>query len=71
VGEWVMYGYQRGDRRGLPGTGRRFDVRGLGALVVRDGRIHENRNDGSVGTGLRRLGQPTLPAAARAAAGGR
>ncbi|MCC2655218.1 MAG: hypothetical protein K0Q76_326 [Panacagrimonas sp.] len=59
--EWVMDGTQRGDLPGIPGTGKRFDVRGLSALVVRGGKIHENRDYWSLGTYLRQIGQRTLP----------
>lgn len=62
--EWVMHGHQRGDLPGIPGTGKRFDVRGHTAMVVRGGRIHENRDYWSLATYLRQLGHRTIPEAA-------
>lgn len=54
--EWQMYGTQSGDLPGIPGTGKTFDVRGLSALEIKDGKIHRNRDYWSLATYMRQLG---------------
>lgn len=60
--EWQMDGTLSGDLPGIPATGKRFDVKGLSALVIRGGKIHENRDYWSLATFLRQLGHKTIPA---------
>lgn len=50
------------DLPGIPATGKRFDVRELVVLVVRDGKIHDYRGYWSLGTFLRQLGHSSIPA---------
>jgi len=60
VCEWQMDGTLKGDLPGIPGTGKRFDVRGLSSLIVRNGKIVDNRDYWSLATLLRHVGHTTL-----------
>ena len=59
--EWQMYGNQSGDLPGIPGNGRAFDVPGLSAIEIKDGRIHRNRDYWSLATYLQQLGLMEKP----------
>lgn len=42
--EWVLSGTHTGDLRGIPATGRQFNVRGASIVRMQDGRIREQRD---------------------------